>query len=133
MTAPAPQKRKNLPRRHFAYLCLKQDGKCPNCGDKLDLIKERGTIDEHLVPLFSGGTNDLDNRAVWCFDCAKEKTREEAPERARVRRHSEATSNQYTRRKDRGGSSVKGRGFQSNRDGKYKQKIGGRTELRWNK
>jgi hypothetical protein len=43
-------------------------------------------VDEHRVPLFSGGTNDTDNRELRCKPCATVKTSAEAPDRAKVRR-----------------------------------------------
>ena len=32
-------------------------------------------IDEHIIPLQLGGSNDLTNRELRCLPCAKEKTR----------------------------------------------------------
>jgi 5-methylcytosine-specific restriction endonuclease McrA len=71
------------------------------------------TVDEHLVPLFSGGPNELSNRAIWCVDCAKAKTAGEAPGRAKVRRF-EQKKTQADKRKAAGGSRwPKGRKMQS--------------------
>ena len=43
-------------------------------------------MDEHIVPLFSGGSNDTGNRELRCKPCATVKTIAEAPGRAKVRR-----------------------------------------------
>lgn len=75
--------RKPLTKRQRAQLALDQDGKCGcGCGNKLDAK----AIDEHIIPLWCGGTNDLDNRKLYAFDCAKRKTAKEATERGRVKR-----------------------------------------------
>jgi 5-methylcytosine-specific restriction endonuclease McrA len=84
-TYEKPQDRKPLTRKQKAELALRQDGKCPVCGQKLGL---KGTelvdvIDEHLVPLWSGGSNDLSNRALLCVPCAKVKTAKEATDRGK--------------------------------------------------
>jgi len=126
----SPEKRKPLTRLQFAKLALKQEGRCANCGVKLNFDKPRMIVDEHLTPLFSLGSNDLENRALWCVDCAKAKTSNESGDRAKVRRHTGQTTSQYSRRKARGGSSIQGRGFQTNKDGPFKQKIGGGIERR---
>lgn len=64
-------KRIPLSKWQFASLFLKQMGKCAKCQSKL----EKGeTIDEHLHPLGLSGTNDMDNRQLWCKACAKIKT-----------------------------------------------------------
>ena len=128
---PSPEKRKPLTRREFGFLLMQQEGKCGcGCGGKLDFSKPRLVTDEHLCGLASLGTNDLENRALWITECSRAKTSKEAPALAKVRRMNGTKSSQASRRKARGGSSIHGRGFQTGRDGKYKQKIGGRTELR---
>ncbi len=80
------EKRKPLTRAQLATLVLEQQGKCAACGSKLDFEKKGQVVDEHIVPLFSGGTNDTDNRELRCKPCATEKTIAEAPDRAKVRR-----------------------------------------------
>ena len=87
MTAmPAPEKRKPLTRAQLATLILDQQGKCAACGSKLDFAKKGQVVDEHIVPLFSGGSNDTRNRELRCKPCATVKTIAEAPGRAKVRR-----------------------------------------------
>ena len=100
-------KRKPLTRREFGFLIIKQECRCGcGCGKRLDFTKPRRVVDEHLQPLFSSGSNDLDNRALWDVDCAKAKTSGEAPGRAKVRRF-EGKKTQFDKRKARGGSSIK--------------------------
>lgn len=79
--------RRQLTRREFGLLIINQDGKCGcGCGRKLDFTKPKLVTDEHLVPLFSGGSNDVENRALWLTECSTRKTSLEAPDRAKVRR-----------------------------------------------
>lgn len=80
------EKRKPLTRAQLAHLVLEQQGKCAACGSKLDFAKKGQVVDEHIVPLFSGGSNDTGNRELRCKPCATEKTIAEAPDRAKVRR-----------------------------------------------
>ena len=80
------QKRKPLTRNQLAELVLTQQGKCAACGSKLDFAKKGQVVDEHIQPLFSGGTNDTSNRELRCKPCATVKTIAEAPDRAKVRR-----------------------------------------------
>lgn len=80
------EKRKPLTRSQLAELVLEQMGKCRNCGERLDFAKKGQVVDEHIVPLFSGGTNETSNRALFCKPCATEKTSAETPDRAKVRR-----------------------------------------------
>lgn len=99
-------KRKPLTRREFGLLLVRQDCRCECCGGKLDFSREKQVVDEHLMPLAEGGSNDLDNRAFYCVDCAKEKTIKEATPRARSKRYAEGRT-QFDKRKARGGSSIK--------------------------
>ena len=78
--------RKPLTRSQLAELVLTQMGKCKACGERLDFAKKGQVVDEHIIPLFSGGTNDTENRALLCKPCATDKTSAEAPDRAKVRR-----------------------------------------------
>lgn len=105
--------RKPLTRKQRAEIALRQDGKCHICGQKLGL---KGTIDEHLVPLWCGGTNDLDNRALVCVPCAKAKTKGEAAERGKVLR---------SRDKHLGVFKKKGRPFPGSRRSKFKKRMDG--------
>ena len=81
------EKRRPLTRREFGFLIIKQDGLCGcGCGQRLDFTKPKLVTDEHLNSLFSGGKNELENRALWLSECSKPKTSAEAPGRAKVRR-----------------------------------------------
>lgn len=80
------EKRRPLTRAQLAELVLAQMGKCAACGERLDFAKKGQVVDEHRVPLFSGGTNDTSNRELRCKPCATVKTSAEAPDRAKVRR-----------------------------------------------
>src|ERR1700754_4721633 len=69
-----PEPRRRLSRIEFAELMLEQNGRCQSCGEKL---KADQIIDEHLVPLDQLGSNDLENRALFCTGCAREKTQDD--------------------------------------------------------
>jgi 5-methylcytosine-specific restriction endonuclease McrA len=43
-------------------------------------------VDEHLLPLALGGSNDLSNRALLCVPCANAKTRVDRKAIAKVAR-----------------------------------------------
>ncbi len=117
MTLPdrKPEKRKPLSRREFGYLLLSQEGKCACCRNKLDLLKRGQVVDEHLQPLADGGTNDLDNRALYCLECARGKTSREVTPRARSKRYAEGRTqaDKRARAKEAGTyRGIGGRGFQ---------------------
>jgi hypothetical protein len=80
------EKRKPLTRAQLAELVLAQMGKCASCGERLDFAGKGQVVDEHIQPLFSGGTNETSNRELRCKPCASVKTSAEAPDRAKVRR-----------------------------------------------
>lgn len=82
-----PEDRKPLTRKQRAELFLRQDGKCPNCGQRLEIKGGRPVcIDEHVNPLWRGGSNDLANRELWCIPCTRPKTKQESVERAKGNR-----------------------------------------------
>ena len=69
-----PVARKVLTRAEFGQLMIDQMGRCGcGCGEKLQPMTE-GVIDEHLIALGAGGTNDLANRALFRKPCATAKT-----------------------------------------------------------
>lgn len=84
--------RKRLTKAQKAELLARQDDCCGECGTSLiwwikgDLKIYGPMIDEHVLRLFVGGSNDLQNRQMWCVSCSKEKTRLEATENAKIRR-----------------------------------------------
>lgn len=70
----APEARRPLTRRETIELAVRQGGRCGcGCNEKLNALTE-GCIDEHLISLEAGGTNDLENRALYRAPCAKKKT-----------------------------------------------------------
>lgn len=113
------EKRKPLSRLEFARLALEQDGKCACCSEKLD-FRPRQIIDEHLHPLADGGSNEMENRALYCVGCAKAKTLKEVTPRARSKRYAEGRT-QADKRKAAGGSRIRSRGF----DKTYRKKMDG--------
>ncbi len=80
-----PEERDRLTRKQIAALFLRQDGRCPECDQKL-MIKggQPVFVDEHVNPLWRGGTNELKNREMWCAACTKPKTAAEATQRAKA-------------------------------------------------
>ena len=80
------EKRRPLTRAQLAELVLAQMGKCASCGERLDFAAKGKVVDEHIQPLFSGGSNETSNRELRCKPCATVKTSAEAPGRAKVRR-----------------------------------------------
>lgn len=47
-----------------------QDWMCKKCGNKLDPMFET----DHVIPLYKGGTNDVDNLQALCRNCHGKKT-----------------------------------------------------------
>lgn len=61
------------------------------CGAKLQVELEGRTmlaamIDEHVTPLWFGGSNDISNRSMWAVACSAAKTKREAAARAKAKR-----------------------------------------------
>jgi 5-methylcytosine-specific restriction endonuclease McrA len=88
MIVPTPREpievaeRKRLTAAQRASLLQRQHDRCAGpCGESLVWSVVDGKpvygpmIDEHVIPLELGGSNDLSNRALLCVPCAKEKTR----------------------------------------------------------
>lgn len=108
---PAPdrstEKRVPLTAKQRAQLALDQCGRCGcGCGEKLDHARE-GTIDEHIVALALGGSNDLANRAIWRKPCSTVKTAMDMAYIARAKRLAGETCTGEPARK------LQGRGFGS--------------------
>ena len=72
---------------------------------------------DHILPLWSGGSNANDNLEALCVDCHKQKTAAEAKARGKVKRLADETGTNRVRKpiQSRGFGSVS-RGF----DGKIK-------------
>ncbi len=108
---PAPNRtveaRKPLTAKQRAQLALDQNGRCGcGCGERLDHARE-GTIDEHIVALALGGSNDLSNRAIWRKPCSTVKTAMDMAFIARAKRLAGETCQGEPARK------LQGRGFGS--------------------
>ena len=117
-----PDDRKPLTRKQRAELFLRQDGKCGNCGQRLVLKGGNPVcVDEHLNPLWRGGSNDLSNRELWCNPCTKPKTQKEAKERGKVKR---------TRDKYIGAFKRKGKPMDGSRDSPFKKHMDGSVSRR---
>lgn len=116
-----PEPRDRLTRKQIAELFLRQDGKCPECLQKLHMKGNKPVcVDEHVNPLWRGGSNDLANRELWCVPCTKPKTAEEAGQRAKT----------LSVRDKHIGAVKRKSSFQTNRDGKYRKKMDGTVERR---
>ena len=77
-----PEPRERLTRKQFVALFMRQDGRCPECEQKLEVKGGRVVcVDEHLEPLWRAGTNELKNRELWCKLCSADKTARETTER----------------------------------------------------
>lgn len=71
--------RRRLTTQERQVLLERQNFICAACATKLTLqIEERvvlgAMVDEHIIPLALGGSNDLSNRELRCPACAKAKT-----------------------------------------------------------
>lgn len=83
----AVEPRKPLTSKQRLKLFLERKGICCICGHKIQTLKP--WIDEHITPLWLGGSNDWSNRGVAHEWCARVKTSGEAKTRAKVRRTAE--------------------------------------------
>jgi 5-methylcytosine-specific restriction endonuclease McrA len=91
-----PTPRRRLTRAERSLLLERQNDCCAGpCGKSLvwSVIDDRPVygpmIDEHVIPLDLGGSNDLTNRELLCVPCAKQKTRADRTaiaKAARIRR-----------------------------------------------
>jgi 5-methylcytosine-specific restriction endonuclease McrA len=68
-----PQKRKPLTRRQRVEAHDLHGGKCIVCQEPI--AKGEPFIDEHIIPLALGGSNDHANRGMAHIPCAKIKTK----------------------------------------------------------
>jgi 5-methylcytosine-specific restriction endonuclease McrA len=90
--AVEPTIRKRLSGFERDVLLHRQDNNCPRCGETLIWTRINNVavfgpmIDEHILPLDLGGSNDISNRALYCVPCAKAKTREDIKRIAKARR-----------------------------------------------
>src|SRR6185295_13679082 len=126
-TVVLPEPRLRLTRVEFAGLILAQKGRCPACGGKL---RADEIIDEHIVPLDLGGSNDLTNRALFCLGCAREKTIDDVAASIHGRRVRGEIGQKRRRELRKLKPWTQQRTFPTNRTGKWKRKMNGRVVRR---
>ena len=84
--------RRRLTAAQKAHLLGRQRDRCASCQESLIWAVVEGRpvygpmIDEHIIPLELGGSNDLSNRELRCVPCAKKKTRADRKAIAKVAR-----------------------------------------------
>ena len=122
-----PQRRRRLSRMEFARLILEQEGRCARCREKL---QPHLIVDEHLTPLDFLGSNDLDNRALFCTACARAKTEDDMAEILHGRRVRGEIGQQRRRRARALKPWTQPRTFLTNRDGPLKRRMDGRVVQR---
>ena len=85
-----PRKRLSVVER--GIILDRQDDRCIDCRETLVWAVVDGKliygpmIDEHIIPLELGGSNDLSNRELRCVPCAKKKTTIDRKNIAKVHR-----------------------------------------------
>lgn len=96
---PQPTKRKQFTPRDVAAVFIKHDGRCAACSEKVRLGDYQ--ID-HITPLDLMGAHELENWQLLCVPCHKLKTAGNVKASAKARRLRGETSNQASRRAERG-------------------------------
>lgn len=79
--------RKPLTNKQRLKMFLDAGGRCAICGHKINGVRE--AWDEHMTPLWLGGSNEMWNRKPVHVACAREKTSRESTERAKGQRAAE--------------------------------------------
>lgn len=105
--------RKPLSPRDRLAMWERHKGICVTCKMKIDGVREKW-IDEHVIPLGLGGSNDLSNRGPAHLACAKVKTQNDVKAIAKSKRV-----------KQRHLGIKKQSSFQTAKTGKYKQRMDG--------
>jgi hypothetical protein len=77
-------------------------------------------VDEHVNPLWRGGSNELKNRELWCKPCSGDKTAAETTQRA----------DSYRARDKHIGALKSDSPMKCGRQSPYKRKVGGRLVWR---
>ena len=115
-------RRGRLTDQERARLFLERGGRCHKCSRKIDAGDI--WIDEHLIALENGGTNDWDNRVLTCSWCKPRKDRTDhsqaAKGRAQAVRHIIPTSQRQT----------KGKPLPGTRRSGWRKRVDGRVERR---
>lgn len=110
--------RKPLTAKQRLQLFIAHSGTCCLC--RLKIGAQEAWIDEHVMPLWLGGSNGIGNRAPAHVECAKHKTAAEATARAKGRRVAEKHF----------GAKVSHNPIPGSRRSKWKRKINGQVVLR---
>lgn len=79
-------KRKPLTRNQRVQMFADHGGICVTCKTKIWAERGDGFIDEHIVALENGGTNDMSNRGPAHIHCAREKTKNDHKLGAKIKR-----------------------------------------------
>lgn len=111
-------KRRRLTALQRTKVFDRDGGVCCLCGLKINAPKDKWIL-EHIKPLWLSGADDESNMAPAHYHCAIEKTRKEAPVKAksdRVRARHIGIRKKST--------------FACSRDSKFKKKISGEVVLR---
>lgn len=108
-----PTARKRLSAAERCTILDRQHDLCAGCKETLIWAMVDGKsvygpmIDEHIIPLELGGSNDLTNRELRCVPCAKIKTRKDLKDIAHVRRMRLKDQGDFPEAKQK----IRGRGF----------------------
>jgi 5-methylcytosine-specific restriction endonuclease McrA len=91
MSVPETTPRARLNAAERRILLQRQGFRCAACPEPLTLevngrIVLAAMVDEHVLPLALGGTNDLANRELRCPACAKGKTSKDLKAILKVKR-----------------------------------------------
>ena len=76
--------RKPLTKKQRVQLFFDRKGECCICRGNIHVNEK--WIDEHIIPLAMGGTNDWENRGCAHVDCAKGKTKVDVKQIAKAKR-----------------------------------------------
>lgn len=104
-----PERRKPLTKKQRVDAHDRHGGKCCVC--LLPIAPGEPFIDEHVIPLALGGTNEPGNRGIAHIPCAKIKTREDQNMIAKAIR----MRAKHLGIKKRNGRKIQSRGFQTSR------------------
>lgn len=120
MNVPVIEPRKPLTRSQRLAAYDEHGGTCCVCLQPI--APGERFIDEHIIPLALGGSNDKSNRGMAHIKCAAVKTKRDVALIAKAKR---------VRMKHLGIKKKKTRSsFQTNRDGPFKKKINGEVVKR---
>ena len=131
-------KRRKLTRAEKIGIVDAQDGMCPDCGNRLSVgnIHFDHRKERRLAPDEESARQleQLDNFAAICADpCHKAKTKHFAGIHAKAKRQGGETGQKARRDKAKAEGkhqAIRSAGFQTNRDGRFKAKVGGGIVIR---